>query len=241
MKLPALDVFLHHSVTTVTNFPYKDTKLIENIGIQRFGQMSYSYLVHPNGTILEGAGTKTGAHTAKRNSTSFGLCLIGNYSYTKPTDAQIKSVRWLVYHLKEERNILRDSAVLTPHRSVESTACPGDSAMSVLAQLRAPWVPEVPKVITPMFNPPLVLEPIAAELEHNGGVYLLASSGALYAFGGAPAIRGANGQPYFVNRLAARAYVGDDPALPPHAKGAHEGISIQTVSDEWYGPLMPGV
>src|SRR5688572_23919714 len=79
MKLPATGVFLHHTVTPVTDFPYQDARRVEAEGIARFGQMSYSYLVHPAGVILEGAGTKVGAHTANNNRTSFGIGLIGDY------------------------------------------------------------------------------------------------------------------------------------------------------------------
>lgn len=155
MKLPARNVFLHHTVTTPTDFPYQDAKQIEKIGISQFGQMSYSYLVHPNGTILEGAGTKTGAHTANQNSTSFGIALIGDYDDAPgpdvaltPSREQIESVRWLIHHLKHEVNQLLDGAVLTPHRAVKATACPGNKTMALLEEFRTPWVPPTPSPIT---------------------------------------------------------------------------------------------
>lgn len=239
MVLPAQNIYIHHTVTPFTDFPYKDAKLVESVGIQRFGQMSYSYVIHPNGTILEGAGIKTGAHTEGRNSTGFGIGLIGDYSAIPATDFQIRSVRWLIFYLKNVVNYLNDSAVLTPHNSLSNTICPGNGVLLKLNEMRTPWVPEVPLEIAPMFDPPIVLEPIAAELEHNGGLYLAAPSGALYAFGGAPPIRGANGQSYFVNRRVARLFRGDDPVLPDYARGAANGVSIQTTSNEWYGPFLP--
>lgn len=158
MKLPARNVFLHHTVTTPTDFPYQDAKQIEKIGISRFGQISYSYLVHPNGTILEGAGTKTGAHTANQNSTSFGIALIGTFTVEVPgvpTGEQIEAVRWLVYYLKEEKNWLIDSAVLTPHRAVSATECPGDDTVAILDQFREPWTPPQPPAPVPV--PPFVI------------------------------------------------------------------------------------
>lgn len=156
MRLPATAVYLHHSVTPVTDFPYQDTKRVEAEGISRFGQMSYSYLVHPKGVILEGAGTKVGAHTESRNSTSFGICLIGDYddapgpdAFLIPTEPQIEAVRWLIHHLKHETNQLLDNAILTPHRAVKATACPGNKTMELLEQFRAPWVPPSPPTIIP--------------------------------------------------------------------------------------------
>lgn len=71
------------------------------------------------------------------------------------------------------------------------------------ATLPAP--PPVPDKVKPMFNPPLSLQPIVAEADDpDGGVYLLGLDGSLYAFGGAPAIRGANGQPWFDGRKGAQ-------------------------------------
>lgn len=159
MKLPATGAFLHHSVTPVTDFPYQDARRVEAEGIARFGQMSYSYLVHPAGVILEGAGTKTGAHTAGRNSTSFGICLIGDYDdapgddvWRTPNQLQIDAVRWLVHYLKVTKNWLNDAAVLQPHKAVVQTACPGNKTMPLLEQFRNPWVP-------PVIQPPPVLVP----------------------------------------------------------------------------------
>lgn len=151
MKLPATAAYLHHSVTPVTAYPYQDARRIEAEGIARFGQLSYSYLVHPSGVIMEGAGTKTGAHTANRNSTSFGICLIGDYDdaagadvWLIPTPIQIEAVQWLIYHLKVERNWLVDSAVLQPHRAVVATACPGNKTIPLLPEFRKVWTPPVP-------------------------------------------------------------------------------------------------
>jgi hypothetical protein len=97
-----------------------------------------------------------------------------------------------------------------------------------------------PKEVTPMFSPNLILEPIAAALEHNGGTYLVADSGALYAFF-APGIRGANGQPYFVGRHAAELYPGDttDPVVPSYIARVANGVIIRTTSNEFYGPYTP--
>jgi hypothetical protein len=75
MRLPASQVFIHHSVTSVTPDPYLDMRTIEAVGISRFNQFSYSFVVHPHdGEIMEGCGLKRGAHTARWNSTSFGVC-----------------------------------------------------------------------------------------------------------------------------------------------------------------------
>lgn len=59
--------------------------------------------------------------------------------------------------------------------------------------------------VRPMFTPAVAMEPIVAELAcPTGGVWLLAGSGAVYAWGGAPYRGGAHGQSYFKGKKAAR-------------------------------------
>lgn len=91
--------------------------------------------------------------------------------------------------------------------------------------------PPPPEKVTPMFDPPHVLVPIAAEANApEGGVVLLGTDGSTYAYGGAHAFPGANGQPWFVGRKAARLdYVGD-PAQPT----APERWRITATSGERY-------
>ena len=75
------------------------------------------------------------------------------------------------------------------------------------------------------YMPPLQLEPIVADLPcPTGGAWLLAASGAVYAFGGAPFLGGCNGKPYFDGRVAAS------------FKAAGDKYSIVATSGEIYGP-----
>jgi N-acetylmuramoyl-L-alanine amidase len=209
MSLPAEAIFCHHSVTPVTGDPAADMRTIESIGLQRFGQYSYSYAIHPrNGEILEGCGLRRGAHTAGRNSTSFGVCWIGDYTTRAPKVQQIDATRWLIHHLKTQGHLIPD-AIVRGHRDVMATACPGDKLYAVLGDIRRPW--EEPKEVAPMFSPPLVLEPIVAELScPSGGVWLLAGSGAIYGFGGAPYLGSPAGKDYFAGRKAARLQLVDN-------------------------------
>lgn len=83
-----------------------------------------------------------------------------------------------------------------------------------LAMVRDGAPPPPPPLILdkvpPMFQPPHVLQPIVDDcLAPEGGVLLLGQDGSLYNYGGAPVVLGANGQPWFVGRKAARLdYVG---------------------------------
>lgn len=70
--------------------------------------------------------------------------------------------------------------------------------------------------VQPDFSPPVVTEPIVSALAASQGAWLLAASGAIYAFAGAPYLGGANNKPYFVGRTAAK-------LLTPNADQAAAG------------------
>lgn len=66
-----------------------------------------------------------GAHAgiAEYNQLGVGICLIGNFEETRPTVAQLRSVKRLVKMLKQEFRIDADRVV--SHKHVKSTDCPG--------------------------------------------------------------------------------------------------------------------
>lgn len=141
MTLPATALYLHHTTTDPSDDPKKDMRAVEAIGIQRFGIFSYSFCVHPTGMVLEGAGLRRGAHTAQRNSTSFGVAHIGNYENREPTAAQIEANRWLIWWLQEEGHLRPEIYPTGGHRDLMATACPGAKLYRRLEDLRAPWFP----------------------------------------------------------------------------------------------------
>jgi hypothetical protein len=157
MTLPAVGVHVHHSVTLVDDdgSPFvhgdviADMREIEHIGRQRFGRFPYSYCIHPSGGVIaEGAGLTIGAHTSGYNSTTFGFCLIGNYTDVDPTDEQIAAFgewfRWMV-----DNGWLRADAWIEPHRARKATACPGDCTIrrwdDLIAATRLPAPPPAPR------------------------------------------------------------------------------------------------
>jgi hypothetical protein len=181
MRLPATQVFIHHSVTEPTDDPYRDARAIERIGMQDYGQFSYSYLVHPHaGEILEGCGTRRGAHTARRNSTAFGVCWVGDYTTRAPKVQQLDSTRWLIDHLTKQGWLVPGADILG-HRDVFSTACPGSKLYAVLDVIRHPWEGTMPEDV-PQAQAPVV----AIESTPTGdGYWIVTADGAVFAFGDA--------------------------------------------------------
>lgn len=84
--------------------------------------------------------------------------------------------------------------------------------------------------VEPMFNP--AIGPIAAAARWpGGGTLLLAPNGAVFALFGAPFHGGANGQPYFAGRIAARFDTTADDTIVKTAQG---GYTIVATSGERY-------
>jgi hypothetical protein len=208
MRLPVAALWLHHSVTPVTIHPYSDMRAIQRIGISRFGYISYSYAIHPKGTILEGQGLRIGAHTAGRNSTSFGVVLIGNYDQRQPTSEQVDAFRWLRDHLITEGHLKPGIYPTGGHRDVAATACPGNKAHALLDEFRQAVVPPAPPMeVPPMYNPPVsIVSPVVATLKSgNGGCWMLCETGHIYAWEGAPFLDMPAAHPeYWGARKAAR-------------------------------------
>jgi hypothetical protein len=146
MSGPVSKVWAHHSVTPSTVTARQAAKTLESIGMSRFGVFSYSFAIHKDGTILEGAGWNyVGAHTAGQNSSSYGFVFIGNYENEKLSAGQIKAFQWLVSEGKKRGKINRGASI-DGHRNASgaATACPGRNVIAELPELRKPpknrWV-----------------------------------------------------------------------------------------------------
>lgn len=183
MRLPATQVFLHHSVTGVTPDPYLDMRMIEAVGLQRFNQFSYSYVVHPHdGEIMEGCGLARGAHTAQRNSTSFGICWAGNYDERSPKVQQLDATRWLIAELTRRGHLLPGADIIGHRDLPYATACPGAKLYAVLDVIRHPWEGRAMPDDVPKTQAPIV----AFEVTPSGeGYWFVTADGAVFAFGDA--------------------------------------------------------
>lgn len=145
--------FVHHSVTSVTNLPIPAAREINAIGISRFGKMSYPFLIHSNGTIIQGCYPYIGAHTKGYNSTSLAGCNIGNFEVVAPSPRMIAANGALIRVLRELGAYLNVPG-LKPHRAAKgaSTACPGKylvAKMPEIARLAFSSHPPLPPIPTP--------------------------------------------------------------------------------------------
>ena len=122
--------WLHHSVTIPTLDPIKDARTVARIGVQRFGRLSYSWLVHPDGTILQGQDGHVGAHTRGLNSSTEAICCIGNYESSQPSQEMCAAVALIV--------AIRDGELIGGHRDAPgaATLCPGRNLQSAIPGIR---------------------------------------------------------------------------------------------------------
>jgi len=139
---PMANLWLHHSDTVPTSDPAADMRQLQQIGFSRgFADVSYSYALHPDGSILEGRELRyVGAHTFANNATSLAFVLIGDYTATEPTNAQIAAARWLRDHLVSTGYLAPGVYPTGGHRDApqNETACPGDAAHTRLDLFRQP-------------------------------------------------------------------------------------------------------
>lgn len=127
MPTPTPRLWLHHAAVE-----YEGAAAVREC--QRFhmdskgwADIAYSFLVDDDGTVYEGRGAGVvGAHTEGDNSSSHGICAMGNYQGRDPSDTLIRAIAGLVAH--GHRLYWWPAAFTGGHRQAPGaqTACPGD-------------------------------------------------------------------------------------------------------------------
>ncbi|RKS71463.1 uncharacterized protein with LGFP repeats [Motilibacter peucedani] len=147
--------------------------------VHKWSDIGYNYLVDQYGTIYEGrAGgidkNVLGAHTGGFNSDTFAISELGNFQTAQAPDAMVESVSQLmawrltlahrdpnsIAHLvsagggtsKYKAGVGVDVPVVSGHRDVGATACPGANLYAKLPAIRA----RVSQLMGPMIFDPVV-------------------------------------------------------------------------------------
>ena len=113
-----------------------------------WGDIGYHYVVADDGSIFEGkAGGDyvTGGHVYCGNIGTVGIALMGNFDVEKPTQAQMRSLQWLLITLSKRYHIDPDDKTrfhgkevptILGHKNLLSTDCPGYYVAETLNQVR---------------------------------------------------------------------------------------------------------
>jgi hypothetical protein len=122
-------IYLHHTVTRATNDPCRDMRHVENVLASRGLAPGYSFVFHPSGVVLVGAGPMKGAHTAGQNGSSYGFAFLGNYDETEPGWPMFASAGFMLNLLRWLGAVPADLSAtrLLGHKNAPgaATACPG--------------------------------------------------------------------------------------------------------------------
>jgi len=150
---------VHHSASSNTAEDYVNA--VRNIylyhtEVNGWDDVGYNYLISADGTLFQGRDDLglgeedniKGAHFCGKNSGTMGVCLIGNFMETKPTDSSLATLRKLLSWKCFKSNIdasgqSRHPDMSSPllshiggHRDGCATACPGDSAYPLIERIR---------------------------------------------------------------------------------------------------------
>lgn len=113
-----------------------------------WGDIGYHYVIGNDGNIFEGrtgGDSVVGGQVYCGNIGTIGIALMGNFEIEKPTQAQMRSLQWLLITLTQHYRINPDGTVrfhgtevptIVGHRNLLSTDCPGYYVVETLNQVR---------------------------------------------------------------------------------------------------------
>ncbi len=144
---------VHHSALTVKDDPRPAVERVRAIYkyhavTKGWGDIGYHYIVDERGQIYEGRqGGKfvVGGHAYCNNIGTVGIVLLGNFEVEQPSQAQAKSLQWLLADLAKTYNIDPKSPVnfhgkkfdapIVRHKDLLSTLCPGYYLAGAFSQI----------------------------------------------------------------------------------------------------------
>lgn len=144
---------IHHTAQDLRNDPRPPAERMRALyqyhaASMGWGDIGYHYVIDEDGAIYEGrAGGDyvIGGHAYCANTGTLGIALMGNFELNAPSQIQVLSLQWLLadlarrYGLDPKRGIVfhgQQEEVITGHRDIVSTACPGYFLAGVLNQIR---------------------------------------------------------------------------------------------------------
>ena len=117
MNIPK-KIILHHSATDEGTF-----ESIKRYHMNKgWNDIGYHWLIEKDGSLHQGRHESlVAAHTKGHNSTSIGICLVGNFDKYKPSDRQINSLILLIRGIFKRHGNLP----IYPHSKYARKTCPG--------------------------------------------------------------------------------------------------------------------
>ncbi|XOV92630.1 MAG: N-acetylmuramoyl-L-alanine amidase [Bacteroidota bacterium] len=148
-------VVIHHSAGSNTNTDYIQVVrdiYIYHTEVNGWSDIGYNYLIAQNGTIFNGRDPGNldqdnvlGAHFCGSNSTTMGICLLGNYeTATLPASSNSSLLKVVAWKLDKEglspftkhQHALGNFDAVIGHRDGCSTLCPGENVYTQLDEIK---------------------------------------------------------------------------------------------------------
>ena len=155
---PVTHSIIHHSAGSNTSNDWGAVVLsiwnFHTAGVGSGGRgwddIGYNWLIDPNGIIYEGRGggnNVVGAHFCGSNTGTMGVCLLGSYENTPPTEAALTSLKdLLAWKFCDSQNdpqatinlpsLGQSIPTISGHKDGCSTLCPGALLHGELPQIR---------------------------------------------------------------------------------------------------------
>lgn len=149
-------LIVHHSATSNSLTDYYN--VVRNIylyhtQVNGWSDIGYNYLIAPDGTIFKGRDPGTGeqdlvlgAHFCGRNTTTMGVCMLGDYRSVEPTEKALRSLESLLAWKATRDDLdvfgvashpLNDQLpTIAGHRQGCATECPGAKVFEKLPLVR---------------------------------------------------------------------------------------------------------
>ncbi|OGJ64324.1 hypothetical protein A3F36_03740 [Candidatus Peribacteria bacterium RIFCSPHIGHO2_12_FULL_55_11] len=144
---------VHHTAIQVTGDDRSSEERMRALynmhsNTQGWGDIGYHYVVGDDGKIFEGktgGDYVAGGHVYCGNLGTVGISLMVNFDIEKPTQAQMRSLQWLLITLSKRYHIDPDGTTrfhgkevqtVLGHRNLLSTDCPGYYVTETLNQIR---------------------------------------------------------------------------------------------------------
>lgn len=148
-------LIIHHSAGSNTNTNYEQVVrdiYLYHTEVNGWSDIGYNYLIAQDGTIFKGRDPDTGdqdnvrgAHFCGKNSSTMGVCLLGNYTTFPATDESIATLIDLL-SWKLDKNGLNtfesfnhnnsDLGSIVGHRDGCATECPGTTVYNQIEQFK---------------------------------------------------------------------------------------------------------
>lgn len=120
------DITVHHSATPSTATAESFARY--HVNSKGWAGIGYHFVIKADGTIQQTNDVVSWSyHNGFNNKNAIGVCLVGNFDQSYPTNEQIKSLEWLIKDLMNDSKLPNLKYVMGHKEYAGATSCPGSN------------------------------------------------------------------------------------------------------------------